>query len=244
MIEGRRILAVVPARAGSKGVPQKNMRPLRGLSLIGWAGRILSRLEYLDARIISTDAPDYAAEGARHGLEAPFVRPAALATDTATAVDTVSHALREMEVRGGSPFDLVVIAEPTSPLRLPEDITRTVMHLIRDGRDSAVAVSRLDTKWHPRKAFRIVEGRVVPLIEAAPPVSARQQLDDLFWRNGVCYAVTRECLLRDCLIIGRNCAAEIIEHPVVNIDAEWEFEWAEFLLERQGRALRAAAALP
>lgn len=234
MIEGRRVLAVVPARAGSKGAVGKNMRPLLGLSLIGWAARTLRHLEYLDARIISTDSPEYAAEGARYGLEAPFLRPAELSGDRATAVDTMAHSLAEMESRVGNAFDVILVIEPTSPLRIPDDITRTLMHLIREGRDSAVAVSRLDSKWHPRKAFRIVDRRVALLVEADVAVSARQELDDLYWRNGVCYAVTRECLLKEQLIIGRNCAAEIIEHPVVNIDADWEFDWAEFLLARQG----------
>lgn len=243
MIEGRRVLAVVPARAGSKGVAHKNLRPLRGLSLIGWAARILRQLEYLDARIISTDSAEYVAEAVRHGLEAPFLRPAELSGDTATAVDTTVHALGEMERRARNPFDIILVVEPTSPLRLPDDITRTVMRLIREQRDSVVAVSRLDAKWHPRKAFRIVDGRVALLVETTSPPSARQELEDLYWRNGVCYAVTRDCLLRDRLIIGRNCGGEVIEHPVVNIDAEWEFEWAEFLLGRQGSSLLKAVSV-
>src|SRR5687768_15190708 len=109
MIEERRVLAVVPARAGSKGVAHKNMRQLHGLSLIGWAGRILGQLEYLDARVISTDSADYAAEGERHGLAAPFLRPPELSTDVATGLDTVAHALGEMEARTGKPFDIVLI---------------------------------------------------------------------------------------------------------------------------------------
>jgi len=197
MIEGRRVLAVVPARAGSKGVTDKNIRHVRGLSLIGWAGRVLRQLEYLDARIISTDSDLYATEGIRHGLDMPFLRPPELSTDTATAVDTITHALHEMERRAGQPFDIILVVEPTSPLRLPDDITRTLMHVVRDRRDSAVAVSPLNPKWHPRKALRIVDGRVAPFVESDTAVTARQQLDRLFWRNGVCYAVTRECLLKD-----------------------------------------------
>jgi CMP-N-acetylneuraminic acid synthetase len=243
MLEGRRILAVVPARAGSKGVANKNMRPLAGLSLIGWAARALRTLEYMDARIISTDAQEYASEGARHGLEVPFLRPAHLSDDRATAVDTVTHALLTMEQRAGETFAAIVILEPTSPLRLPDDVTRTLMHVIRGGRDSAVTLSRLDAKWHPRKALRVTGGTVTPLVDGEPPITSRQELDDLFWRNGVCYAVSRDCLIRDRLIIGRDCGAEVIEHAVVNIDAEWEFDWAEFLLGRPGNErLRALGA--
>lgn len=243
MIEGKRVLAVVPARSGSKGVANKNMQPLRGLSLIGWAGRVLRQLEYIDARIISTDSAEYAAEGARHGLEAPFERPAELSTDTASAVDAVTHALKEMESRRRTDYDIILVVEPTSPLRLPDDITRTMMHLIRDGRDSALAVSPLDPKWHPRKALTLVDGRVVPAIGGEITTVGRQMLGGLLWRNGVCYAVTRDCLLTQHLIMGHNCGAEVINHPVANIDSQWEFEWADFLLRRDGSELLGAVSL-
>jgi CMP-N-acetylneuraminic acid synthetase len=232
MLGARRILAVVPARAGSKGVPSKNMRELRGLSLIGWAARILNRLPYLDARVISTDAPAYAAEGQRHGLAAPFLRPPELSSDTASSVDTVAHALRLMESRTASRFEIVIVLEPTSPLRLPEDVTRTIARIIGEACDSAATVSRLDPKWHPCKAIRIDNGRVAVGAPNQAPVVMRQQLEPLFWRNGVCYAATRECLLEQHEILGRDCAAHIVEHPVVNIDAEWELDWAEFLLAK------------
>ena len=93
MLNGKRILAVVPARSGSKGIPHKNLQPLQGISLIGWAGRTLQAVSFLDARVISTDSPAYAREGARYGLDAPFLRPRTLSTDRAAAIDVARHAL-------------------------------------------------------------------------------------------------------------------------------------------------------
>jgi CMP-N,N'-diacetyllegionaminic acid synthase len=243
MIEGRRVLAVVPARSGSKGVADKNVRQLRGLSLIGWAARILNQLDYIDARIISTDSPQYAEEAVRHGLDAPFLRPPELSSDTASVVDAVAHALLEMEKGAGSQFEIVLVIEPTSPLRMPEDVSRTMMRLISEGRDSALAVSPLDPKWHPRKALQLVGGRVESAIGGEVTIVGRQKLGGLYWRNGVCYAVTRDCLLNDRLIIGRNCGAEVIQHPVANIDSEWEFDWAEFLLKHGGEKFLRAVSL-
>src|SRR5437868_944736 len=101
MLRDRRVLAVVPARSGSRGIPDKNLRELDGMSLIGRAGATLGELPFIDRRIISTDDERYAAEGRRFGLDAPFLRPAELSTDEATAVDTVLHALHEVEAHDG-----------------------------------------------------------------------------------------------------------------------------------------------
>lgn len=237
MLEGKRILAVVPARSGSKGLPNKNMRLLDGISLIGWAGRTLGQLQFIDRRIISTDSPEYAREGERYGLEAPFLRPAHLSTDTAGAVETMQHALTMMETLTNQSFDIVLIIEPTSPLRLPLDIEKAVRRLISSGVDCVVTVSPLSSKSHPLKVLKVTEGRLDFYLEAGRTIKDRQSLDQLYWRNGVCYALTRTCLMDQAAVFVERCVPEIVDHPVVNIDEPWELEWAEFLLARRALAL-------
>src|SRR3989304_2034118 len=122
MWQGKNILAVVPARSGSKGIPDKNMRHVKGISLIGHAGLCLQQLKWIDAKIISTDSSSYAKEGERYGLAAPFLRPAELSSDTATAVETIAHAIKEADAHYAKRFDIVLIVEPTSPLRQARDI--------------------------------------------------------------------------------------------------------------------------
>ena len=235
MFEGRRILAVVPARSGSRGILDKNIQRLDGISLIGWAGRTLAEVACIDRRVLSTDSPAYAEEGKRFGLEVPFLRPAELSTDTATAVDTVRHALAETERAMAMRFDLILIVEPSSPLRLPSDIERAIERLVRSGADSVVSVSPLSSKSHPRKAFRVApDGGLTFYEEAGRSVTARQSLEPLYWRNGVCYALTRACVLEQGTIFGRRCVADATPHPVVNIDEPVELSWAEFLLQRGG----------
>lgn len=231
------MLAVVPARSGSKGVPNKNLRKLCGTSLIGWAGRTLSRTGFVDRRIISTDSPEYAKEAEAHGLAAPFLRPPELSGDTAGALETMQHALRQMEEIDGVRYDIILIVEPTSPFRLPEDIERTARRLLEPGVDSAVAVIPIDSKWHPDKALRIRDGRLGHYTEAGHRTTGRQALQPLYTRSGVCYAMTRECLMETGAIVGNECRAELISHPVVNIDEEWELHWAEFMLSRGQFAL-------
>src|SRR3954453_16283663 len=97
MLSEKSILAVVPARCGSKGLPNKNMRLLGGKTLIARAAETVGILPWLDRKIISTDSPEYAAEAEKHGLAAPFLRPAHLSTDTAGAIETLQHALLAIE---------------------------------------------------------------------------------------------------------------------------------------------------
>lgn len=233
MIKGSRILAVVPARSGSKGVPHKNMRPLAGKSLIAHAGDCLSMLRWLDRKIISTDSDDYAAEGMRHGLEAPFLRPAELSTDESTAMDTMVHAVEQSEAHFGETYDLVAIIEPTSPFRQPSDIEFACLGMIRGKYDSAVCVSPADSKAHPLKMLTVKDDHLGYYDPAAEQITARQQMDPLYVRNGACYLVGRDVLLEQRRIITDNTFACIIDRPMVNIDEPLDLEWAEFLLARQ-----------
>ena len=241
MLEGNRILAVVPARSGSKGIPNKNLRTVGGVSLVGHAGIALSRLECIDARIISTDSSEYAEEGRRYGLDAPFLRPAELSTDEAGALETVQHSLRESENHYGIRFDIVLIIEPTSPLRRPEDVLRTTLRLLRSSADSAMTVSPLPMKFHPLKIFGLEDGKIRFYLDQGSQIVNRQQVSrKLYSRNGICYALRRECLMDKSRIITDNTLAEVIDRTVVNIDDEGDLLWAEFMMGhelRQGRTV-------
>lgn len=234
MIAESRVLAIVPARSGSKGIPDKNMRLIAGTSLIGWAGRCLEALSFVDRRIISTDSERYADEGRRFGLDAPFLRPASLSGDTAGAAETLAHGLLAVEAIDGVRYDMILVVEPTSPLRLPADVERAARVLHESGADSVVTVSELPAKAHPHKVLTVQDGHLGYFMDEGRAVLARQTLPRLYWRNGVCYALTRRLLVDHGLIIGPDARAVIVDHPVVNIDEPWELEWAEleFSLDR------------
>lgn len=235
MIQGLSVLAVVPARSGSKGIRDKNLARIGGLSLIARAGATLGQIPWIDRRVISTDSKLYAEEGRSYGLDAPFLRPAELSTDCAAALETFVHALESCEHLDGHRYDLLIVTEPTSPLREPDDIERTVQALLSTGADSAVTVSRLDTKAHPHKIFSIVEGRLRYFSAKGAGVTARQTLEPLYSRNGLCYCYRRETLLTKHALITDNTVSVITERPVANVDEPLDLLWAEFLLERAGR---------
>ena len=233
MLLGKRILAVVPARSGSKGVRDKNARLIGGKTMIQRAAEVLSVLDWVDFKVISTDSRAYAEMAQKHGLDAPFLRPKHLSADGSGAIETVEHALVECEKITGYAFDIILIIEPSCPLRQPSDIESCARHLIKGSYDSVLTVSPLDLKFHPRKILSTTQDRIQPYVTANNPVVNRQELDSgLVFRNGCAYALTRNCLCDWRVIVPSNCGYVITDHPVINIDAEIELDIANFLNDR------------
>lgn len=232
---GLSVLAVVPARGGSKGVPRKNLCQVGELSLIGHAARTAAQLPWLDARVISTDDRAMAEEGRRHGLDAPFLRPAELATDAADAAGMWRHAWLACETHYRRQFDLSVLLQPTTPLRRAEEVTRTLCALVQGGHRSATTVSPVPGHFAPEKLLVPDDdsGHLRAYL-AGGGQSRRQGLPTRYYRNGLCYAVTRECLVERGEIVGDNCVGVIIDRFVVNIDEPYELELARCLYRNGG----------
>jgi CMP-N,N'-diacetyllegionaminic acid synthase len=230
---GLSVLAVVPARGGSKSIPRKNMKPIAGFSLIGHAARTIKALDWVDAAILSTDDDEIAVEGCRHGLDVPFMRPTELASDNAKSVDMWRHAWLAAEEHYDRRFDIAILVEPTSPLRHPEDLTRTVNAMLDTGSAAAATVSRTPAHYTPHKTLTVEDGgRIGFYLKNQAPVSIRQMIPAYYHRNGVCYAVRRATLIEGGTVIEGDCVAVIIDRPLVNIDDQIELEWAEFLFNR------------
>ena len=230
-----KVLAVVPARGGSKGVARKNLRKVGGLSLIARAASVIRELPWIDAAIISTDDPDMAEEGRLHALDVPFTRPATLAGDTARGPDVLHHAWTECEHHYGTRFDYALYLEPTSPLRLASDVEATFKQLLSGPYQSATTVSRSPGHFTPYKCLLVSEqGLIRFYLPAGRNVHARQQIPAFYYRNGVAYAVRREPFLTSKEVIGDTTAAVVIDRPLVNIDDELELEFADWLLQREG----------
>lgn len=232
MIDGQTVLAVVPARSGSKGIPDKNMAVFGGKSLIARTAEVLSMIPWIDRRVISTDSPRYAEEARTHGLDAPFLRPAELSSDSAGALETIMHAVVACEELDGRYYDLIILAEPTSPLRMPSDIEATVAAVLSTKADSAVTVSRIDTKCHPQKVFAISGEYLRFYAPSGRSVTSRQQLTALYWRNGLCYCFRRETLFKKQALITEHSIPVLTERPVANIDEPLDLLWTQFLFER------------
>jgi CMP-N-acetylneuraminic acid synthetase len=229
---GKRILAVVPARGGSKGVPRKNLRPVAGSPLVARVGHLVRTLAYIDRAVVSTDDAEIARVAAGSGLDAPFLRPAVLAGDRIGDLDVLVHALEATEAADGVRYDVVVMLQPTCPLRRGEHVTDTVDLLVEGGFDAVWTVSPTDLKYHPRKQLTLERegGSLAYFDPEGAKVIARQQLSPVYHRNGAAYAITRECLLTQPSLLGKNASAIVIPEPLVSIDTLEDFDAVEAVL--------------
>lgn len=234
--QGRSVLAVVPARGGSKGIPRKNLRTVAGRSLIAHAADLAAALAWLDAAIISTDDEEMAAEGRRHGLTAPFLRPAELAGDAALGVDAWRHAWLASEAHFGRSFDCSILLQPTSPLRLVADVERTVDAMISGVHRAATTVSRVPGHYLPQKLLTMQDGIVSFLHPDGARHSNRQSAPPCYTRNGLCYAAMREAVVIRREIVETDCVGVLIDRYVANIDEPIDLEIAEMLAARMARA--------
>ncbi len=234
---GQSVLAVVPARGGSKSIPRKNLATVGGVSLVGRAGALASSLAWIDEAVISTDDDEILAEAIAHGLDAPFVRPPELASDTAKSVDMWRHAWLASEAHYGRRFDISILLEPTSPLRTAADMERTVATVVDGHHAAAATVSPTPAHFTPHKTLTVDgQGCVGFYLEGGQRFALRQSIPRYYHRNGLCYAARRATLVDHGTILDVDCAAVIIERPLVNIDEPFELELANFLLQREGRA--------
>jgi len=187
MYKEKTILALIPARGGSKGLPRKNIRPLLGKPLIAWTIEQAKASKYIDRVVVSTDDEEIAEVAKKYGAEVPFMRPKELARDDSPTIDAVLHAL-EFFSEKGEKFDLLALLEPTSPLRKRGDIDRGIEILINSKRKATAVVSvGKVTLEHPAIMKKIdSEGFLIPFIEAKG-IYQRQQLEDVYFPYGVLY---------------------------------------------------------
>jgi CMP-N-acetylneuraminic acid synthetase len=219
------VLAVVPARAGSKGLPGKNERPLAGTPLVARAAEAARASGVVDRTVLSTDSERIAELGRAAGLEVPFLRPAELATDETPMQPVIEHAVTELGREGYRP-DIVLVLQPTAPLRTGEHVARAVALLEETGADSVVSVVEIPRHLSPHYAMRVADGRLRPFLPEGASVTRRQDVEPAYTRDGTVYAVRRDVLLERHDLYGDDCRPLLLDaSESVNIDTAED--WAE-----------------
>ena len=232
------VLALVPARGGSKGIPDKNMRPLAGRSLLEYAAEAAAASGVVDRSVLSTDSERVAAEGRRAGLEVPFLRPSALARDATPMLTVIEHALDALEHDGWA-AEVVLLLQPTSPLRRPEHIRAAVQQLRDSGADSVVTVVELPRHFSPDYVMRVDDGRLVPFLAEGGRVTRRQDARPAFVRDGTVYAFWSRTVRETRSIYGRDCRPLVLSaRDSMTIDAPDDWNEAERRLRAAGSAAR------
>ena len=227
-------MALVTARGGSKGLPGKNIRPLCGRPLIQWSIDTALACDEIDALVVSTDDEQIAAVATAAGAEVPFLRPPALAGDTASSIDVVIHALDFLE-RNGRVFDIVLLLEPTSPLREVADIHVALRRMVDTGAAAIVSICRAEST-HPAFMFRVTaEGRLESFMSASPTGVRRQEIEPLFYLDGTLYASTVESLRKQRSFYHDDTLAyEVSKLKALEIDDIDDFEMVEAIAMYKG----------
>lgn len=227
-----RILGVIPARAGSKGLKKKNLALLCGKPLLYHTIAVARRSKLLTDFIVSTDSEEIAAVAKQYNAKVPFLRPKTLARDETPTLPVLQHALREYERLTGSVFDYVMLLQPTAPLRQPEDIDRAIRLLMaRCGKESLISVYE-GRGVHPRIMYRERNGKVVAYVAKNKEMNRRQSFEPVYVRNGAVYLTARNLLLKKNRVIGQDPV--IMEMPrwqSINIDSPEDLEMVEMILK-------------
>ena len=232
MISNKQVLAVVPARGGSKGIIKKNLRTINGKPLVALVADVIREVPFIDKAVVSTDTEEIALVAEKNGLETPFLRPPNLSGDQVSDWEVLHHALLEIEKIDKTIYDIIIMLQPTSPLRRRKHIVDAVKMLEEGNWDSVWSVSKTEPKNHPLKQLCLNSDEMNYYDDRAKNIIARQQLSPLYQRNGVVYVMTRECIIEQKTIKGRRTGGLILEGHFVSIDTEWDLELSEFILNR------------
>lgn len=228
-----KILGIIPARGGSKGVHKKNIQHLGPKPLIAYTIEAAQQATQLHAFIVSTDDEEIAKVAESAGADVPFIRPKGLATDSARAIPVLQHALTEMENRHQITYDAILMLQPTTPFRTSADIDQAVVLLKKNDADSVISV--VDVQGHhPARMKYLEQGQLIdPDFCETYENQPRQELRPMYLRNGAIYLTRRETLLNNSLK-GNKCMALIMDSArSVNIDTPADFSYAEYLLNQQ-----------
>lgn len=227
-----RILAIIPARAGSKGIPQKNIKLLNGKSLLAYTSEIALQSKYLTEVIVSTEDEQITAVAKKLGITVPFVRPMALAQDNTPTIDVIIHALQWYE-KHNIFFEAVCLLQVTSPIRTVAFLNKAIEKFIGSDCDSLVSVLRVPHEYNPHWTFEVNEaGNLKIATGEANIIPRRQELPTAYHRDGSIYITRTEVLLKEFSLYGKSTTfIESDPEFYVNIDTVQDWEKAEEIIK-------------
>ena len=234
-----KVLGVVGARSGSKSIPHKNIRPLLGKPLMAWIIEAAKASKYVTRLILSTDSPEYQEVGRKYGAETPFLRPAEYATDTASDIDFLTHAVRWLEENENWKPDIVLRLPPTTPLCTTASIDACIEHLLNDPETTSARTITTASK-HPYKLWKINGEVLEPFVPKEwsglrePSATARQFYNVNAYSHVDVIAVRRDTLMNEGLLTGKKTKYVMLKKmDAIDIDTEYDFLIAEMLLKKR-----------
>jgi CMP-N,N'-diacetyllegionaminic acid synthase len=237
MIGDKKVIAIIPARGGSKGLPGKNIKDLCGKPLIVWTIETALKSKFIDELVVSTENQQIADIALGAGASVPFLRPIELATDTASTFVVVKHALDYYGERYGRTFDLVALVEPTSPLREDDDIDHMLERLYTGWAEFDSIISVGEVREHPSIMKRLRGAELEPFCQDLAQTTRRQENVPAYFPYGVAYIAKTVSLLEGQTFYTRRCTYHMIKrYQNYEIDDIYDFLCVESVM-RHGRKL-------
>lgn len=232
MYKNKKILAVITARGGSKGIPRKNIKEMNGKPLIAYTLLVAQQSKYLTRVIVSTDDEEIAQMSREYGGDVPFLRPEEFARDNSTSLSVIQHALRWLKENAGEEYDYGMLLPPTAPLRLSEDVDNVIQKIVDTGADSVMSMMKL-TDFSLKKLKKIENDQILPMLfDEGTDISFRNDSEPIYKRNASIYITKTECLLQGDLF-GKISRPYIMpQERSVDINEPIDFIIAESLLKR------------
>ena len=212
------ILAIIPARGGSKGIKDKNVRLVNGIPLICHTIRLLKSIKFIDNSIVSTDSKKIKNISIKNGIEVPFLRPKYLSGDNVADMPVLQHALKNCEANYKKKFDIILMLQPTSPMRKKDTIVSAIRKIIDENLEAVWSVSKVDSKFHPLKILKLKSKYLDYYLTDGSKIINRQMLDQVYQRNGLIYVFSRKTI-NSGVILPKKTGCVISKHPVINIDS-------------------------
>lgn len=229
-----KILGLIPARGGSKGIPNKNRKELGGKPLLQYTIDAALESKLLDEVVFSSEDDTLLELAERMGARVEFKRPISLATDAAGSIDVVLHALEELSAKGRK-YDAVCLLQVTTPFRTSDDIDIAISKFTEMGCDSLISVQKVPHQYNPHWVFELSEGKLKIATGEDRIIKRRQELPDAFIRDGAIYVTKTEVLYKERSFFGiNNSYIELDGRNHVNIDTLSDWERAEQIAKNIG----------
>jgi N-acylneuraminate cytidylyltransferase/CMP-N,N'-diacetyllegionaminic acid synthase len=235
MLNGKTFLAIIPARGGSKGLPRKNVKMICGKPLIAWTIEAGLKSKYLDEVMVSTDYRNIADVAKEFGANIPFLRPHYLANDTATSFKVIEHTIDFYRKELNQEFDYVVLLEPTSPLRVTDDIDTAIEMLMNSTAESIVGICRTEDQNPAFLTHKNKNNFISCYEEKEIKVLRRQDISDVYFFEGTIYISEKNALLKKKTFYhNKTIGYEVPKYKSLEIDDIYDFVMVDAIMQYKG----------
>lgn len=219
-----KILAIIPARSGSKGVKNKNIRKLGDKPLLAYSISVAKQSKFISKLVISTDSEEYAQVARNYGAEVPFLRPKALSTDKAASIDVIVHALEFYQQKEQS-FDAVCLLQPTSPFRPVGLVDQAIEQFVQTNADALVSVLPVPHEYNPHWTFKPNAENMLHIATGETEIiKRRQDLPTAYYRDGSIYITKSEVILEKRSLYGSKLSY-VVNDPAFYVNIDTENDW-------------------